>query len=68
MRVVISANSILHMESVMYISYYRQYPAYYMPFILCYWKILHNICFVADEVFNDGTQQDSTGRGYVIFN
>ena len=33
---------IVHIESVMYISYYRQYAAYCMPLILCCWKILPN--------------------------
>ena len=83
MRVVIFLFSrriaIVHIEGVMYISNYRQYPAYYMPLILCYWKILHNtwysvsinidiiklnnvpVCFVADEVLSDWTQQHSTG-------
>ena len=80
---VISANSNCRHGNryYMYMCYYRQYPAYYMPLILCYWKMLHNtwyalsinidiiksnnvpVCFVADEVLSDGTQQHSTGRG-----
>ena len=42
--------ALIHIESVMYISYYRQYPAYCMPLILCYWKILNNMLYINIDI------------------
>ena len=70
--------AIVHIESVMYISYYRKYPAYCMPLILCYWKILHNMLYINIDIikYNNApvcfflwrmrcsvTEHSSTARG-----